>query len=297
MSYCDLESGLCGGESTQTTIQLEDQEQQTTFEILYATDPICSHCWAMEPAWRKFLFHYGQHVHVRHLYGGLLPGWQGFADRGAGIFQPADVAPHWTAVSEHYQQPINPSVWLTDPLDSSYPASIAVHAVRLLAPEQESTFLRRIREMLFLEARNIARLDILIEAAEKIGIDAAQFRLLLESGIAERGFQQDLQEVKQLPVRGFPTLIMRSVTGQTAVLGGTQSFTQLEKNFLNLTGLSPSTKTPSITEVMAVYQTATTRELADVLNFPLEDTFSILRTVGTAHVKTGESLLWIHKES
>ena len=21
--------------------------------MLYATDPICSHCWAMEPAWRR----------------------------------------------------------------------------------------------------------------------------------------------------------------------------------------------------------------------------------------------------
>lgn len=121
--------------------------------ILFATDPICSHCWAMEPAWRRFLYHYGEHVEATHLYGGLLPQWEGFADVGAGIRAPEDIPPHWEEVAERYGQPIDPSVWLTDPLHSSYPPSIAVHAVRALAPGREEDYLRRIRQALFLEAR------------------------------------------------------------------------------------------------------------------------------------------------
>src|SRR5690606_16647761 len=89
--------------------------------ILFATDPICSHCWAMEPAWRRFLYHYGEYVEATHLYGGLLHHWEGFADVRAGIRGPEDIPPHWEEVAARYGQPIDPSVWLADPLPSSYP--------------------------------------------------------------------------------------------------------------------------------------------------------------------------------
>lgn len=95
------------------------RRRENRARILYATDPICSHCWAMEPAWRRFLYLYGDHVEATSLYGGLLPEWEGFADVGAGIREPADIPPHWDEVFERYGQPINGSVWHSDPLSSA----------------------------------------------------------------------------------------------------------------------------------------------------------------------------------
>jgi predicted DsbA family dithiol-disulfide isomerase len=166
--------------------------ETASVQILFVTDPICSHCWAMEPAWRRFLYLYGEHVEVSHLYGGLLPHWEGFADVGAGIRAPADIPPHWDEVVERYGQPIDASVWLTDPLASSYPPSVAVHAVRALAPEREEAYLRRIRQALFLEARNIARREVLIDCAADIGLDPDRFAAALDDPASEAGFAADL---------------------------------------------------------------------------------------------------------
>ncbi|HJZ46871.1 MAG TPA: DsbA family protein [Roseiflexaceae bacterium] len=269
-------------------------EQPTTpfGEIVYATDPICSHCWAMEPAWRKLLYHYGQHLSVHHLYGGLLPGWDGFRDAGAGIARPADVAPHWAEVARHYGQPIDPGVWLRDPLPSSYPPSIALHAVRMLAPERETSFLRRIREALFLEARNIARPELLASSAAAEGIDAAQFEMLFHSGIAERAFRHDLEQVGRLGVRGFPTLIFRGRGGQTTTVHGTQPYARLEQALLQLTGLPRAGRAPTPDEALAAYRIGTTREFAELLGLDHGAAIQVLETSGAVRTPVAGDALW-----
>jgi predicted DsbA family dithiol-disulfide isomerase len=202
VTFCDLASGECGA-----PVSVAEQRSSTArsstpiIDILYVTDPVCSACWLMEPAWRKLLFHYGDHLNVRYVYGGLVPSWDDFHDRGAGIRKPADVAAHWAEVARKSRQPIDPRVWLDDPLTSSYPPSIAGHAVRLLAPEREGSFLRRVKEAVFLAARNISRLDVLLECAVAEGLDPRQFAMLYTSGVAERSFRRDLEEVQLLGVR------------------------------------------------------------------------------------------------
>ncbi len=283
MSFCDLTTGICepAAENEMQTIRI----QKERIKVLYVTDPICSACWAMEPAWRKFLFHYGDSVDVRHIYGGLLPGWNGFSDAGAGIGAPADVAPHWAEVAEQSGQPINPDVWLTDPLDSSYPPSKAVHVVRLMAPEQEENYLRRIRQALFLEARNIARADVLTACAADIGLDAGQFTALYTANVGAAGFQRDLEETRQLPVRGFPTLIFIHPDGDNAsMLRGTQPFVNLERAFLEATSTQKSEKQPTPEAALISYGTGTTREFAELLNLNSEDTEQALIKTGADQI-------------
>lgn len=71
--------------------------------------------------------------------------------------KPSDVAQHWDEVSLHYDMPIDGDLWLEDPLDSSYPPSIAFKAVQMQDQEKAILFLREIREMVFLQKKNIAR--------------------------------------------------------------------------------------------------------------------------------------------
>jgi len=261
--------------------------------IWYVTDPICSHCWALDPAWRKLLFHYGAQLAVRHIYGGLLPGWQGFSDAGAGINGPADVAPHWAEVAQHYGQPIDPSVWLTDPLDSSYPACVAAHAARMLDPEREDAYLRRIREAVFLEARNIARPEVLADCAADVGIDRDQFLAMFRSGAAEAAFRRDLQELRRLPVRGFPTLIIQGRAEQQAqVLSGTVPYAQLEAALLKVSGLARSTQSPTAEAALAAYGSGTTLEFAMLLGLAPAAAAEQLHSAGAHQTPIAGDALW-----
>lgn len=292
MLNCDNENGLCEikpdadvGESVPLVMP--------EGAIWYVTDPICSHCWALEPAWRKLLFLYGERIETRHIYGGLLPGWEGFSDPGAGISSPADVVPHWEEVALHYGQPINPVVWLNDPLHSSYPACIACHAARLLAPEREEAYLRRIRDAVFLEARNIARPEILAECAADVGLDPVQFMTLFSGGAAEAAFRRDQQEMRRLPVRGFPTLIFQGKSSQALALSGTQPFAQLEQVLLQVTGLEQVRRTPTVAEALAAYGSGSTLEYALLLDVSPAAATKLLEEAGAIRQPVASDALWV----
>jgi protein-disulfide isomerase-like protein with CxxC motif len=247
----------------------------------------------MEPAWRKLRYHYGAQLELRHMYGGLLPGWAGFRDAGAGIGSPADVAPHWAEVASHYGQPIDPSVWLRDPLASSFPPSIAAHAVRLLVPEQEEAFLRRIREALFLEARNIARPELLTTYAGELGIDVEQFTTLYTRGIAEQAFRRELAEVRRLGVRGFPTLIISGSDRQPVVLHGSQNYKRLEETVLRVTGIPRAQRAPRPEEALAAYGSGTTLEFAELLDVSRGEVGELLTANGATRFEVAGDTLWL----
>ena len=261
--------------------------------ILFATDPICSHCWAMEPAWRRFLYHCGDHVEVTHLYGGLLPRWEGFADVDAGIRAPEDIPPHWEEVAERYGQPIDPSVWLTDPLPSSYPPSIAVHAARALAPDREEDYLRRIRQALFLEARNIARPEVLIACAAEIGLDEARFAAALEDPASRAAFEADLETRVEMGIRGFPTLIVVGpASDQPWVMRGAQPYFRLKRALEAALGELPSAREVSVRTALREYGSGTTREFSEVLEFDEAATEAALRQAGARSLEVAGSRLW-----
>jgi len=156
---CDLTTGLCGS----------DEPDTRRVTITYVTDPICSACWAMEPAWRTVQHRYGDLLDVRHVYGGLLPGWDGFADPANGIHGHEHVAEHWREMAEHTGQATAVSVWDTDPIPSSFPPSMVLVAARDVAPELAETALRKLREELFVHGRNIARPDVWRDALAAAG--------------------------------------------------------------------------------------------------------------------------------
>jgi putative protein-disulfide isomerase len=106
--------------------------------------------------------------------GGLLPSWRNF--NSGGIAKPSDVAHHWDEVSLYYQMPIDGDIWLEDPLDSSYPPSIAFIAAKMQYHMKAEKFLRRIKEMVFLEKKNIAKWEHLYQAALETGLDIAKFK-------------------------------------------------------------------------------------------------------------------------
>jgi len=205
---CDLETGVCGpgGDTEMEFIDLS--APQKTVDLYYVTDPICSHCWALEPVLRKFEAQYGQYFNMHTLMGGLLENWDGFADTANGINGTADVAGHWREVGEHSRMPIDGTLWYDNPIESSFIPSRVFKVIHKQNPEIANTFLRRAREALFAFNKNIAQDDMLIDLVNKVGLNGVEIVKQSKLSEAETSLQEDFQLVRQLGVRGFPTIVM-----------------------------------------------------------------------------------------
>lgn len=228
---CDLETGLCGpadavgGADEGASGGLEPITFRPTpkVDVYYVTDPICSHCWALEPTLRRFTEEYGRHLDVKTVMGGLLPGWNGFADRANGIGNPADVAGHWREVGDASRMPIDGSVWLRDPLSSSYPPSRVYVVIREKDAQLAQRFLRRMREALFAFDRNIADPAVLAELVDGLGLDG---KAVVAEADSERGqelLERDIALARGLGVRGFPTLVFVNDEGQGVKVSGVRA--------------------------------------------------------------------------
>ena len=251
-----------------------------------------SACWAMEPAWRALLVRYGDRVRVRHVLGGLLSSWDEFVgDPGAGIYGLGDVASHWDQVAASTWQPIDSSVWRTDPIPSTYPACQATVAARLLDPAMEARYLRRLREAVFVEARNIARPEVLLEAAEDIGLDRSAMEDKLRDGTAAREFSADLELVRTLNAPAMPTVVVRSGDQQLRLVA-TQPYRRLEQVLLALTDWDPVNFIPTLEEALAMYGRGTTREFAELLGIDLATTREQLEAAGAVARVVGNDFIW-----
>ena len=203
---------------------------------------------------------FGDDVNIEYKMGGLLPSWENF--NRYGITQPSEVAAHWEAVCSFYEMPVNKQIWLEDPLPSSYPPSIAFKAAQLQDTGKAVLFLRRIREMVFLEKKNIIKKDHLYTAAYDVGLDAARLIRDLE-GRAQNLFRLDLMKAEELQVKVLPTLFFSNKQGVELALNGYQPY----ENFVDiLKQLKPDIEKTeydkSAEALFDQFQTLTTREFS-----------------------------------
>lgn len=205
---CDVETGICGDASDTAFEMIDLNEPKKKITLYYVTDPICSHCWALEPVLRRFEQQYGHYFTVQTVMGGLLETWEGFRDAANGISGSADVAAHWKEVGEHSRMPIDGSLWLENPIQSSYPPSRVFKIVQQKDPGLATAFLRRAREAVFAFNQNIADESVLLNILNGMKLDGETIVQEANSEAGEQLLQQDFALARQLGVRGFPTIIM-----------------------------------------------------------------------------------------
>ncbi|MFD1630736.1 ClpXP adapter SpxH family protein [Pseudopedobacter beijingensis] len=227
---CDPEEGICSLPETDNYVEPIGEAVDKNIKVIYFTDPICSSCWGIEPQLRKLKLEYGDKIDIEYRMGGLLPDW---SYNGGGISKPSDVAHHWDEVSLYYDMPIDGVVWLEDPLDSSYPPSIAFKAAQIQSEEKAILFLRKIREMVFLDKKNIAKTENLLLAANAVGLNTEQFKIDFE-GKAKILFEEDLQLAREFGVRGFPTMFFLDKLGNREVVYGSKPYAAYENAILKL---------------------------------------------------------------
>jgi 2-polyprenyl-6-methoxyphenol hydroxylase-like FAD-dependent oxidoreductase/predicted DsbA family dithiol-disulfide isomerase len=242
--------------------------------LLYFTDPVCSTCWLIQPQLRKLKLEYGDYLEIEYCMGGLLPSWDNF--KSGPITSPETAAKYWDEVALEYEMPINSSVWLEDPLPSSYPPSIAFKAAQMQDIDKAIIFLRRLNEMLFVDSKNIVENVLLHNAAFEAGLDAARLMRDLE-GKAQSLFEADLDLAKSLDITRLPTFIFTDKYDHSVDLKGFQDYEKFEDALLQLI---PKAKKKPIKKdyenLFNIYPTLTTKEFSFLSDLEMEASEALL---------------------
>ncbi|GIP38984.1 UPF0413 protein YjbH [Paenibacillus sp. J31TS4] len=262
---CDLRTGVCGEAGPEEGELLDWNRPRTAIELYYVTDPICSHCWALEPVLRRFLMQYSEYFTSHTVMGGLLEKWgDGPVDPANGINGPADVAGHWREVGDHSRMPIDGSLMIDNPVESSYPPSRVFKVIQSKHNESLAVdYLRRAREALFAFNQNISHTPVLIEIVNQLGLDGEAIVKEAEQGTGQSLLEEDFRLASSLGVRGFPTIILMNEEKKGLKLVGgrpLEHYVAGLKQVLNVEELQPKPQ-PSFSSLLQTEKLLFSKEI------------------------------------
>jgi 2-polyprenyl-6-methoxyphenol hydroxylase-like FAD-dependent oxidoreductase/protein-disulfide isomerase-like protein with CxxC motif len=245
--------------------------------LIYFTDPICSTCWLAEPYLYRLKKIWGDSIFLEIRMGGLLPSLEEAQKNESVLSNIHSFISQLSELSKLSGMHLDGSFWEHSPVSSSYPSSIAYHAVKLSSPELAANYLRTLREMVYTENKDISNVDWLDEAAIRNKINLEDFHSRLIDGSAEIAFQRDLMLKDELGVRRFPTLIFEDDEGQRIIenqafksLHGNQILVHWNETISRMLNLPvPTTEsvnhTAEISSLLCEFESLTTAELAIML--------------------------------
>lgn len=251
---CDLETGVCGVAGEEEMQVIDFNRPEKSIHLYYVTDPICSHCWAIEPVLRRFTEQYGVYFNSHTVMGGLLEKWHdGPIDPANGIYKPADVAGHWREVGEYSRMPIDGSLMIDNPVQSSYPPSRVFKIIQKNHNEKTANnFLRRAREALFAFNQNISNTSVLIDIVNNLGLDGKTIVQEADQPIGQQLLNEDFELVRSLGVRGFPTIVLMNEENKGVKIVGGRPFEYYVKGLKQMLGLEEllPAKQPSLSYLL-----------------------------------------------
>lgn len=276
---CDLETGICGAAEEEAMEVIDFNKSDISLNLYYVTDPICSHCWALEPVLRRFVSQYGHYFNFHTIMGGLLEKWEDFSDSANGISKPADVADHWREVGEHSRMPIDGSLWLNNPIQSSFPPSIVFKVIQQRDDSLATEFLRRAREAVFAFNQNIGDPVVLLDIVNKLNLDGKSILKDAQQEIGKNLLNEDFHLAASLGVRGFPSIIIVNKDNKGVKVVGARPleyYINGLKQVLNQDKLQPKTL-PSLSELLKKEQLLFSKELEIMYSIKQTDIHSFIK--------------------
>ncbi len=110
--------------------------------------------------------------------------------------------------------------WLSlDPPLSSLPALTALAAARLQGHSREAALRGAIREAALVRGLNVGRSDVLLELAERAGLDLSRFASAFGAPATERRVRETLEEARARGIGDAPSLVI----GEEWLVSGARS--------------------------------------------------------------------------
>jgi predicted DsbA family dithiol-disulfide isomerase len=95
-----------------------------------------------------------------------------------------------------------------DPPASSLPPLVALEAALPQGYMLQNAFLKAMRRAAFIQGINVARRDVQLELAARVGLDVARFAEQVEDPNAEQGVAEASEEAEALGIKGVPALVI-----------------------------------------------------------------------------------------
>ena len=104
---------------------------------------------------------------------------------------------------------VTPDLWLSpDAPLSSLPALTALAAARLQGHSREAALRAAIREASLVRGINVGRADVLLELADRAGLDLGRFAGAFAAPATERRVRETLDEARARGIRDAPALVI-----------------------------------------------------------------------------------------
>lgn len=227
------------------------------------TDPWSVWCWGLEPVARALSERYPA-ITFRPVVGGMF-------ERLPHHDHPDfDLGRFLVRVQRITGMPVATDAFQDQGPDSTYPACVHAHAMRLLDASKAHLGLRKLREAAWLDGRNISDPDIAADVARQAGYDPEAFRSALASGEPEREFRERLSALERHDLSAYPTLIV-TAGGSQRRLEGFVPLPGIVETVERLTGdRHVQAPAPDLLDVLEPGHRVSTREAAEVLGISIE---------------------------
>ncbi|WP_299794380.1 DsbA family protein [uncultured Shewanella sp.] len=177
---------------------------ESPVRLYYVYDPMCSWCWGYAPTWLKLQAELQRAgIEVEYRLGGLAPD----SDEPMAEDMQRFLEQTWQQINRELGTEFNHDFWqLCNPRRSTYPACRAALIARASGLEQ--AMVQSIQQAYYLEARNPSDIETLTDIAASIGLDADRFTSQIHSNSLDRCLMEEIDGVRRLPIRGFPSLVL-----------------------------------------------------------------------------------------
>jgi predicted DsbA family dithiol-disulfide isomerase len=120
------------------------------------------------------------------------------------------LARHFRRVAREQEgRGVKPDLWTgQDPPASSAPPLVALEAALPQGPELQRAFLTAMRRAAFMEGINVARRDVQLELASRVGLDVGALVDRLDDPRVEQEVNDAVDEAESLGIRGVPALVI-----------------------------------------------------------------------------------------
>lgn len=183
--------------------------------LYYVHDPMCSWCWAFNKTWAAIQAGLSDGIELRYLLGGLAPD----NDQPMDAELQQKISHGWHRIQQLVPgTQFNHNFWtVCQPRRSTYPASRALIAARTLDKTAEKPMLLAIQQAYYLQAKNPADDEVLIECAGSIGLDASEFTEWLNHPATQQQLLMEIKLAREMGANSFPSIVLQQA-GQTTLL-------------------------------------------------------------------------------
>lgn len=215
-------------------------------ELYIFIDPLCPKAFAMKGILRKLQLQYEHYFTWRYVLSTELSALNSVSNRMKGCLNGVD-------------------------LDIAHPVlpSIAVKAAELQGKRAGSHYLTKLQQYAALQTKNVNSHATLLQIAEEIGLDMAEFAIDFGSKEAARAFQCDLYITREMDVDEVPSVVFfnECIEDEGLKVSGSYHYEVYEHILQEMIGEQlVSQPLPPLEEVFKRYETLTTAEIAEIFS-------------------------------